>query len=165
MKEPRINVDDLSDFDPARYLDSDAATLAFLMDCLESNDAGLLASAWAAIDGRAGGSADYLAAAQAQGLEQWAQDEAIALATARECLSDLLGIFTNLLCLEKSKEKPDTQLVAQLSADRSRVAQERLRLHLQDRAEIRRISQDYGDRVRVFRASTGGNVDLLLMPR
>jgi len=38
-------VDDLTDFDGAQYLDSEAAIAAYLTDILEANDAGLLAAA------------------------------------------------------------------------------------------------------------------------
>jgi probable addiction module antidote protein len=41
----RIKVDDLPEFDPAPYLDSQDAIAAYLTDVLDANDAGLLAAA------------------------------------------------------------------------------------------------------------------------
>jgi probable addiction module antidote protein len=40
-----INVDDLPEFDPARYLDNEESIAVYLTGILESNDAALLASA------------------------------------------------------------------------------------------------------------------------
>lgn len=40
-----INVDDLDEFDPAKYLDNEESLAVFLTGILEANDAGLLASA------------------------------------------------------------------------------------------------------------------------
>jgi probable addiction module antidote protein len=45
MKKRTINIDDLPEWDSARYLDSDEAIAVYLTDILEANDAGLLASA------------------------------------------------------------------------------------------------------------------------
>ena len=41
----RIKVDDLPEFDAARYLDNGTTVAAYLTDILEANDAALLASA------------------------------------------------------------------------------------------------------------------------
>jgi hypothetical protein len=40
-----INVDDLPEFDPAKYLDSEESIAVYLTGILEANDAALLASA------------------------------------------------------------------------------------------------------------------------
>ena len=40
-----IKVDELPEFDAAKYLDSEEAVAAYLTDILEANDAGLLAAA------------------------------------------------------------------------------------------------------------------------
>ena len=40
-----INVDDLPEFDPAKYLDNEESTAVYLTGILEANDADLLASA------------------------------------------------------------------------------------------------------------------------
>jgi probable addiction module antidote protein len=45
MSKQRIKVDDLPEFDAARYLDSEEAVAAYLTDILNANDAGLLAAA------------------------------------------------------------------------------------------------------------------------
>jgi probable addiction module antidote protein len=45
MSKRRIKVDDLPEFDPAPYLDSEEAVAAYLTDILNANDAGLLAAA------------------------------------------------------------------------------------------------------------------------
>jgi probable addiction module antidote protein len=41
----RIKVDELPEFDPSPYLDSEASIAAYLTDILEANDAALLAAA------------------------------------------------------------------------------------------------------------------------
>ncbi len=41
----RIKIDELTDFDPATYLDSDETIAAYLTDILAANDPALLASA------------------------------------------------------------------------------------------------------------------------
>jgi probable addiction module antidote protein len=41
----RIKIDDLPQFDPAHYLDSEDAVAAYLSDVLQANDAALLAEA------------------------------------------------------------------------------------------------------------------------
>lgn len=45
MSKRHIKVDDLPEFDPAPYLDSEEAVAAYLTDILNANDAGLLAAA------------------------------------------------------------------------------------------------------------------------
>jgi probable addiction module antidote protein len=45
MKSKRINIDTLPEFDPAKYLNSEAAIAAYLTDILDAGDAGLLAAA------------------------------------------------------------------------------------------------------------------------
>ena len=53
----RIKVEDLPEFDPSRYLDSDEAVVAYLNDILQANDSALLAAALGDI-ARARGMAD-----------------------------------------------------------------------------------------------------------
>jgi len=45
MSKQRIKVDELPEFDAARYLDSGEAIAAYLTDILQANDAALLAAA------------------------------------------------------------------------------------------------------------------------
>jgi probable addiction module antidote protein len=58
----KIKVEQLPEFDAAKYLDSDVAVAAYLTDILEANDAGLLASALGDI-ARARGMSDIAKAA------------------------------------------------------------------------------------------------------
>jgi len=45
MSKQRIKVDELPEFDAAKYLDSDEAIAAYLTDILQTHDAALLAAA------------------------------------------------------------------------------------------------------------------------
>lgn len=84
-------------------------------------------------------------------MQQWTQDEAIAFECAREVITDLMAIQTGLIAREASKPTPDTHRLASLRAERSKLAQERATLHVQDLADIARIRTEYGAIVRAWR--------------
>lgn len=69
----RIKVSDLSEFDPAEYLDTETAIAAYLTDILEANDPALLAAALGDI-ARARGMGDI---AKASGLTREALYKAL----------------------------------------------------------------------------------------
>lgn len=69
----RIKVSDLSEFDPAEYLDTETAIAAYLTDILETNDPALLAAALGDI-ARARGMGDI---AKASGLTREALYKAL----------------------------------------------------------------------------------------
>lgn len=83
----------------------------------------------------------------------WTQEQAIAFESARECITDLAGIYTALIEDARGQAVPDEVRIQSLRAKRSALVQERseLRLHDGDRiAEIRRI---YGKQIKAFRAA------------
>jgi len=53
-------------------------------------------------------------------MEQWTQDEAIAFECARECITDLMGIQSGLLCEEENKPSPDQASIDKYKAELSR---------------------------------------------
>ena len=75
---------------------------------------------------------------------QWTQDEAIAYECARECITHLMAICTD----ELHHEAPTDARRVELNAERSRLAAELRGLHVHDHADIARIRQDYGHRIR-----------------
>jgi hypothetical protein len=74
----------------------------------------------------------------------WTQDEAIAFECAREVITHLMAIYSSQIADEASKTMPNTDRLASLRAERSRLAQERLTLHVHDHADVARIRTDYG---------------------
>ena len=85
-------------------------------------------------------------------MQQWTQDQAIAFECAREVITDMMAICTGRIADERTKKSPDTELIATLRADRSRLHQERTALHVTDDANVARIRAEYGAIVRAWRA-------------
>lgn len=85
-------------------------------------------------------------------MKQWTQEEAVAFECAREVITDMMAIHTGQIADERAKPQPDPARLAQLRAERSRLAQERAGLHVGDRAEVARIRAEYGAFVRAWRA-------------
>jgi len=88
-------------------------------------------------------------------MRQWTQDEAIAFECAREAITDLMAIQTGQIAQEGSKAAPDAGRLASLRAERSRLAQERTALHLDDLDAVARIRSEYGAIVRAWRNTMG----------
>lgn len=84
-------------------------------------------------------------------MQQWTQDEAIAFECAREVITDMMAIQTGQMAEEGSKAAPDGDRLANLRAERSRLAQERAALHVDDLAAVARIRTEYGAIVRAWR--------------
>lgn len=83
---------------------------------------------------------------------KWTQSEAIAFECAREVITDLHAILTGQIVEECSKPQPDAERLISLSAERSRLFQERAGLRVKDHAEIARVRAEYGALVRASRA-------------
>lgn len=84
-------------------------------------------------------------------MAEWTQEEAIAFECARECITDMMAICTGQIADESRKGSPDTERLAALRAERSRLAQERASLHVYDHAAIARIRAEYGAAIRAHR--------------
>ena len=84
-------------------------------------------------------------------MQQWTQDEAIAFECAREVITDLMAIQTGQIAEEAHKSIPNVDRLESLRLERSRLAQERATLHVQDLADIARIRTEYGAIVRAWR--------------
>lgn len=82
---------------------------------------------------------------------KWTQDEAIAFECAREVITDMMAIQTGQIAEESSKAAPDADRLASLRAERSRLAQERAALHVNDLAAVAGVRAKYGAIVRAWR--------------
>jgi len=85
-------------------------------------------------------------------MQKWTQTEAVAFECAREVITDLMAIQTGQIADEARKPIPDTERLANLRAERSRLALERAGLHVGDKAHVARIRAEYGAIVRAWRA-------------
>lgn len=85
-------------------------------------------------------------------MKQWTQDQAIAFECAREVITDMMALCTLRITEEAAKESPDADRLAELRADRSKLAHERAALHVTDEADVARIRTEYGAIVRAWRA-------------
>ena len=83
----------------------------------------------------------------------WTQEQAIAFESARECITDLAGVFTGQIEDERRKPFPDAAVIASLRTTRSALVQERAELHVQDLEHVARVRRDYGARLRAYRAA------------
>lgn len=81
-----------------------------------------------------------------------AQEEAVAFECARECITDMMAIYTGRIAEELGKPHPDYQQIEGMRTERSRLARERAELRLHDRAHVARILDEYGAAVRAWRA-------------
>ena len=83
---------------------------------------------------------------------KWTQDEAIAFECACDCIGDMMAIYSARIADEKLKDVPDAGNLAEMYAARTKLAHERLALHVTDHANIARIRAEYGAIVRAWRA-------------
>lgn len=81
----------------------------------------------------------------------WTQDQAIAFEVARECITHMMAIYSGQLAQERDKAEPDDVVIAALLAERTRLAQERARLHVVDDAGVARATEVYGRAIREWR--------------
>lgn len=82
---------------------------------------------------------------------KWTQDEAIAFECARECITDLMGIYHTAIADEEEKATPNLEKIAKYEAITMRLAQERANLSLTDHEKIVKIRKEYGARIRTYR--------------
>lgn len=82
-----------------------------------------------------------------------AQEEAVAFECARECITDMMAIYTGRIAEEEAKPQPNCQRIEGMRAERSRLARERSELRLHDHAHVTRILDAYGAAVRAWRLS------------
>lgn len=83
----------------------------------------------------------------------WTQEQAIAFESARECITDLAGIYTGLIEDTRRQAFPDEVRIQSLRARRSALTQERAELRFKDGERIAEVRQGYGEQIKVFRAS------------
>lgn len=84
-------------------------------------------------------------------MEMWTQEQAIAFETARECITDMMAICTGKLAHERAKAVPDDRVIADILAERTRLAQERARLRVLDDVGVAHATEVYGRAVRRWR--------------
>jgi hypothetical protein len=79
---------------------------------------------------------------------KWTHKQSIAYECAREVITDMMAYCSHWIAEESAKEAPDADRLAQLRADRSKLARERSSLRVTDDAEVARIRTEYGAIVR-----------------
>lgn len=84
-------------------------------------------------------------------MPQWTQDEAIAFECACEVITHMIAIQSRQIYEETNKGEPDVFRVAELRAERSRLAQERLALHVDNHDGVARVCSEYGAIIRARR--------------
>ncbi len=78
----------------------------------------------------------------------WTQDEAIAFECARECISDMIAMRTELMYEEKAKPSPNVEYIATLERESTTLWRERAALSVSSHADIARIRTVYGAQIR-----------------
>lgn len=84
---------------------------------------------------------------------KWTQDQAINYECARECITDLMGIFSSSIADEKALALPDETKIKDLLRLRTALAHERMALRLKDHDRIAEIRSTYGAQIRACRAA------------
>lgn len=84
---------------------------------------------------------------------KWTQDEAINFECARDCITDLMGIYSGAIDDEETAASPDKDKISELLAVRSSLARERMALRLKDHDRIAEIRSTYGAKIRAYRAA------------
>lgn len=82
---------------------------------------------------------------------KWTQEESIAFECARECITDLISVYSSLLWKEEHKPAPDTSRINELRIEMTRLGQERSVLRGTHHEEIARINHEYSLQIRMFR--------------
>lgn len=85
---------------------------------------------------------------------KWTQDEAINYECARECITDLMGIFSMAIDDEESSSSPDQAKIEDMLATRTLLARERMALRLEDHDRVAEIRSVYGARIRAYREAS-----------
>lgn len=79
-----------------------------------------------------------------------AQEEAVAFECARECISDMMAIYTGRIAEEEAKPQPDRKRINVLETELHRLARERSELRLHDHTHVTRVMDEYGAAVRAW---------------
>lgn len=87
-------------------------------------------------------------------MQQWTQNEAIAFECACEAITDMMAFQSSQIADEESKRTPDAIRIRQLYAERSRLAQERASLRVDNQSQIAKIRAEYGALIRARRAKS-----------
>jgi len=83
-------------------------------------------------------------------LQQWTQDEAIAYECACEAITHLQAILTSEMHDESKKLELNAQHIKALDSESVQLFRERAKLSVKDHAQISRIRQEYGARIRAW---------------
>jgi hypothetical protein len=83
----------------------------------------------------------------------WTQEQAIAFESARECITDLAGIYTALIEAARAQAVPDEVRIQSLRATRSALVQERSELRLHDGDRIAEVCRVYGKQIKALRGA------------
>lgn len=86
-------------------------------------------------------------------MSKWTQDQAIAFESARECITDMMGIRSGEIAAEEHQAQPDLQKLARLEAELESLARERAELTVADQDRIASVRSIYGAAIRDYRAS------------
>jgi hypothetical protein len=87
----------------------------------------------------------------AENKPKWTQEQAIAFESARECITDMMGICSAAIAEEEARPSPSGTRLAQLEADLASLARERATLTVSDGDRVAVIRSAYGARVREYR--------------
>ncbi len=82
---------------------------------------------------------------------KWTQDEAIAFESARECITDLMAIYSGQIADEEAAAAPDAERLTILENRLTQLARERAALTVADHAQIEMVRKQYGAEVRTYR--------------
>lgn len=83
--------------------------------------------------------------------KKWTQEQSVAFESAREAISDLMGIKTNQIEMEMESDDPRQEVIDSLRAERSRLARERSELRVTDDSRVKDVRETYGEMVREWR--------------
>lgn len=84
-------------------------------------------------------------------MKQWTQEEAVAFESARECITDLIGICTAERYEERARATPDQARIDALNARITALGNERRSLTLFAHDAIQRVRTVYGAEIRAYR--------------
>ena len=86
-------------------------------------------------------------------MAKWTQEQAVAFECARECITDMMGIYSTKIAEEEGKTDPDRAVLTELENELTRLARERSSLTITDDERIATVRRQYGEVIRRFRDS------------
>ena len=84
-------------------------------------------------------------------MPKWTQDQAVAFEAARECLTDMMGIYSATIAAEEACTLPNATRLAELEAELDSLAAERASLRLHDEDRVAAVRETFGPRIRDHR--------------